>query len=69
MNNNIKESVFLIPNYLFEEIAEYLETTAKGKCKFSKWNNIQALLRLAVVNDRITEEEAKYIKEKYCRED
>ena len=40
---------FNVPYYIFEEIIEYVELTAKGYCKCMKWENIRALLRLAVV--------------------
>ena len=35
---------FIVPNYIAEEILEYIEQTAQGKCKGMKWRNIQALL-------------------------
>lgn len=46
---------FDIPHYIFEEITEYIEETAQGKCRCMKWENIRRLLRLAVVNGRLTE--------------
>ena len=58
-----------IPYYLFEEITEYIEQTAQGRCRSSKWKNITSLLRLAVVNDRITKEQAEFLEKTYCRED
>ena len=59
---------FNIPYYIFEEIGEYLETTASGKCKSMKWENTKSLLRLAVINNRITRENANFLIEKYNRE-
>lgn len=59
---------FNIPYYIFEEIVEYIEQTAKGKCKCMKWENIKALLKLAVVNKRITKQQAEYLKKEFCRE-
>lgn len=47
---------FNVPHYIFEEIIEYVELTAKGYCKCMKWENIRYLLRLAVVNNRLTEQ-------------
>lgn len=47
---------FYVPYYIFEEIVDYVELTAKGYSKCMKWENIRSLLRLAVVNDRLTEE-------------
>ena len=52
---------FIVPNYIAEEILEYIEQTAQGKCKGMKWRNIQALLGLAVINGRITREQAEVI--------
>ena len=59
---------FNIPFYIFEEIVEYIEQSAKGYSKSMKWENIKALLRLAVVNNRITEKQVDYIINTYCRE-
>ena len=49
---------FNIPYYIFEEITDYIELTAKGYSKCMKWENIKSLLNLAVVNNRITKEQA-----------
>ena len=59
---------FNIPYYIFEEITDYIEFTAKGYCKCMKWENIRKLLRLAVVNQRLTERQAKFLEIKFCRE-
>lgn len=59
---------FSVPYYIFEEITEYIELTAKGYCKCMKWENIRALLRLAVVNNNITEEQAKFLEKEFYRE-
>ncbi len=59
---------FNIPFYIFEEIVEYIEQTAQGRCKSMKWNNIKALLRLAQVNKRLSSEQVNFIIETYCRE-
>lgn len=59
---------FNVPYYIFEEIVEYIELTAQGHCKCMKWNNIKSLLRLAQVNNRLTEEQVKHIIETYNRE-
>lgn len=59
---------FNIPYYIFEEIVEYVEQTAKGKCKCMKWENITSLLNLAVKNKRMTERQADYLKKEFCRE-
>ena len=59
---------FLIPFYIFEEIVEYVELTAKGHCKCMKWENIKALLNLAVINKRLTREQAEHLKDKFSRE-
>lgn len=51
---------FNIPYYIFKEITECIELTAKGYSKCMKLENIRNLLRLAVVNQRLTELQAKY---------
>lgn len=59
---------FNVPYYIFEEIIEYVELTAKGYFKYMKWENIKSLLRLAVVNDRLTEQQAEFLEKEFCRE-
>lgn len=59
---------FDIPYYIFEEIVEYVELTAQGYCKCMKWDNIKSLLKLAQVNNRLTDRQVKYIIETYNRE-
>ncbi len=59
---------FNIPFYIFEEITEYVELTAKGYSQCMKWKNIKALLRLAIVNKRLSDEQVDYIIKKYNRE-
>ena len=59
---------FDIPYYIFEEIVEYIEQTAKGRCKSMMLENIKSLLKLAQVNDRLTEQQVKYLITTYCRE-
>lgn len=59
---------FNIPYYIFEEIVEYVEQTAQGRCRCSKWNNIKALLKLAQVNNKLSEMQVEYIIKTYCRE-
>lgn len=58
-----------IPYYIFEEIVEYIEQTAQGRCRTMKWENIKSLLRLAVANERLTEQQADFLIETYSRED
>lgn len=59
---------FNVPYYIFEEIIEYVELTAKGYSKCMKWENIRSLLRLAVVNERLTEQQAEFLEREFCRE-
>ena len=59
---------FDIPYYIFEEIVEYIELTSKGHSKSMKWGNIKALLNLAKLNKRLTDEQVKFIIDKYNRE-
>lgn len=65
---NLINEEFNIPYYIFEEITEYIELTAKGHCKCMKWENIKSLLNLAVANNRLTRQQANYLKEKFNRE-
>ena len=60
---------FDVPHYIFEEIVEYVEQTAQGRCRCMKWENIKALLNACVVNNRLTREQVNYLKERYSRED
>ena len=59
---------FNIPFYIFEEIVQYVEETAQGRCRCMKWENIKAILNCAKVNKRFTQEQVDFIVEKYCRE-
>jgi len=34
---------FDIPHYIFDEIVEYIEQTAQGRCRCMKWENIRSL--------------------------
>ena len=65
--NTINEE-FNIPYYIFEEITEYMELTAKGHCKCMKWENIKSLLILAVINNRLTKQQAELLQQRFCRE-
>lgn len=59
---------YSIPYYIFEEIVEYIEQTAQGRCRCMKWENIKGLLRFAVMNKTLTKEQADNIEKTYCRE-
>jgi len=59
---------FNIPIYLVEEIIEYIEETAKGRCRCMKWENIKALLGLAKINKRLTQEQVNLLIKEFCRE-
>lgn len=65
--NKINED-FMIPIYIVEELIDYVELTAQGHRKSAKWNNIKALLRLAQVNNHLTERQVNHIINTYCRE-
>lgn len=67
MKNTINED-FMIPFYIAEELIDYIELSAQGHCKSTKWENIKALLRLAKVNNRLSEQQVKHIIDNYCRE-
>lgn len=55
---------FNIPYYIFEEIVDYIELTAQGKCKTMKWENIKSLLNGAKFNNRFTQEQVDFLIEK-----
>ncbi len=57
-----------VPHYIFDEIVEYVEQTAQGRCRCMKWANIKGLLLCAVKNNRLTLEQAKDLEKTYCRE-
>lgn len=59
---------FNVPMYIVEELADYLELTAKGYSKCMKLENIKSLLKLAQINNRLTENQVQYIINTYCRE-
>ncbi len=59
---------FNVPYYIFEEIVDYIELTNQGYCKSMKWENIKALLRLAKVNNRLSNSQVEFIIDKYNRE-
>lgn len=65
--NKINED-FNIPLYIAEEIIEYVEQTAQGRCRCMKWENIKSLLNGAKVNNRFTQEQVDYLIKTYCRE-
>ena len=65
--NTINEE-FNIPYYIFEEITEYIELTAKGHSKCMKWENIKSLLNLAVINNRLTKQQVELLQQRFCRE-
>lgn len=59
---------FDIPYYIFEEIVEYIDLKSNGSYKTSKWDNILTLLNTAVINKKLSYEQAEYIKKTFCRE-
>lgn len=61
-------SDFNIPYYIVEEIVDYIELTNQGYCKSMKWENIKALLRLAKVNDKLSNEQVSFIIDTFNRE-
>lgn len=69
MENKKINPDFDIPHYIFQEIVEYVEQTASGRCRCMKWENIRRLLKCAVTNNRLTEEQAKNLEKTYCREE
>lgn len=59
---------FNVPYYIFEEIVEYISLKSNGIEKASKLDSIQMLLNTAVVNSRLSYEQAEYIKKTFCKE-
>lgn len=59
---------FSVPFYIFEEVIEYIELTAKNHSKCMKWENIRSLLNLAQINNRLSEQQVEYIITTCCRE-
>ena len=59
---------FNVPYYIFEEIIDYVELSAKGYSKYMIWENIKSLLRLAVISNRLTKEQAQFLEKQFCRE-
>lgn len=64
----VQELDFVIPDYVLAEIKEYIEETQQGRCRCMKWQNIRALLRLAMVNGRITYEQVLVVEKAFYRE-
>jgi hypothetical protein len=60
MEENIES---IIPDYIKDEIEKYKWKKENGNSGIATYNNILALIRLAVVNNRITEQQAEEIKE------
>ena len=58
---------FDIPYYIFEELIDFIENKAKGNLKIAKRNNIQGLLDLAVLNKRLSKEQADFLEQKYIK--
>lgn len=53
---------FNVPFYVVEEIIEYLKEQINGINRQSKLNNINSLIALAVVNNRLTSQQATTIR-------
>ncbi len=72
INSNKKSGTedenFDVPYYVVEEIVDYIEQTAKGKSKSMKWENVKALIRLALINKRLSKEQAEFLISNFCRE-
>jgi len=56
---------FDVPQYITEEIEQYTKDCKDGKSRCMKWENIKSLIGLAVINNRITTEQGKYLKETF----
>ena len=58
-----------IPFYLLEEIYEYVNSCTDGESNATKWGNINTLINLAVMSERLSREESIEIKRYYCKEE
>lgn len=67
-NDKMNNKEFNVPYYIFQEIVEYIELTAQGKNKSSKWENIKVLINLAVLNNHITKSQGEFLVKTYSRE-
>lgn len=56
---------FPVSYYIFEEIIDYVELTTKGYSKCMKCENIRNLLKSAVINNNLTEEQAHFWKNNF----
>lgn len=57
---------FDIPYYIFEAIINYVSFNTTKSERNSKLENIQLLLNLAVSNNKLSKEQAQYIKKTFC---
>lgn len=60
---DIKSINFDVPQYITEEINQYIKDCENGKFKYMKRENIKSLIGLAIVNNRITKEQGNYLKD------
>ena len=63
-NRKMKEinKDFDIPYYVFEEIIKYVLIKDKTN---QDWNKVQYFINMAVINERLSKEQARKLKEKY----
>ena len=52
---------FDIPFYIFEEIVSYVQNDKP----ITQWENLQSLLRLAQMNNRLSEKQVEYLIKTY----
>ena len=60
----LKELEFEIPDYIKQEIDEYITNIKDKKGVSGKWLNIRTLLRVAMVNNKLTYDQVTLIEEK-----
>lgn len=61
----IIDEEFKVPEYICQEIIEYKSMNEEGYSKTMKLESLRILLNVAVVNKRLTKEQAKYLLDKY----
>ena len=59
-------SDFDIPYYIFEELIEYISFKCNGIEKASKLESIYIFLNTAVINKKLSSDQAEYIKKTFC---
>lgn len=60
-----EELGFELPDYIREELVGYVKDIELGRGRSGKWLNIQTLLRVAMLNKKLTYEQIQIIEKMY----